>query len=94
MAIISTGVRISAATQSTKQPWKASPSSVAKILPSVSRGGVPLRKRQKPPPQLRLLFVAPRYASEAIGLREYGEQGKKKRLIKGVDDLPRLPSVR
>ena len=93
MAMTSTGVLVSAATQSTKQRWNASASSVAKMSPSVSCGGVPSAKAET---DAAASVSSPRTARclRAIRAGKHRKQRKKQHLIKGIDDLPRLPKIR
>ncbi len=81
---------VRAATQSTKQRWNASASSVAKISPSVS-AAVSIGKGRRATtsdssPTARCL------RSCRTGKR--AQAAKKQHLVKGIDDLPRLSRIR
>jgi hypothetical protein len=78
MAMISAGVVVSAATQATKQRWKACASSVAKISPDDHRGRA-VAIGAEPAQELELLFAKEGNVGKRLSRRQHGEQAEPNR---------------
>src|ERR1035437_5821331 len=92
MAMTSAGVLVSAATQATKQLWKAFASSVAKISPSRSCGGAPSvkgRNRRRS----ELLLANPRDIAEGLRTGQNRQQRQQKNFIQRINHLAGLTMV-
>ena len=94
MAITSAGAPVSAATQATKQRWKASASSVAKMIAEVIVRGRAVAKRPEPAQQLELLLAEARDVDEGLRPGQHREQTQQQHLVERIDHLAGLARVR